>query len=355
MRFIEAVRRRLPDYPPYYEAPTGDHLRMDQNVNLLGPHPRVAERVDLSRAHLYPSRDNAPLLEALARTFGLTHNHYFVSNGSDEALDWFLRVLLEPGQRVATPDPSYGFFANLIRLNRLVHVRVRTNDEFQIAAEGFLSQRPDLILVPNPNNPTGTFFDPLVIGRLLKEFDGPVLIDEAYAEFAQATVLPLIDRYPNLMVTRTLSKAYGLAGLRVGFGAAHPDVAELVRRAKHPFSVNQFSEAVAVAALKDPKPVHQAVEAVTRERTRLQAALHRLGFRVLPSQANFLLTLPPIPSAELYEKLRARKILTRVFPQDPTLRDYIRFTVGRPQDTDRLLETVQLILRTPEQEEAGRP
>lgn len=346
MTLLDVIRRRLPDYPPYYEAPGGQLLRMDQNVNLLGPHPAVRTPVDLSQAHLYPTRDNSTILQALAKTYGLTEKHYFVANGSDEVLDWFVRVLLPPGGRLVTPTPTYGYYSNLARTNRVALIPAPRDAEFHFTADSILAQNPGLILIANPNNPTGTFVDPMVIGQLLKGFDGPVLLDEAYAEFAQTSLLPMIERHPNLLVARTLSKAYGLAGLRVGFGAAHPDVAELVRRAKHPFSLNIHSEAVAVRALADPKPVHQAVEQIGRERTRLQRALGDLGFRVVPSQANFLLTLPPIPSEELYDKLRQAGILARIFPQDPALRDYLRFTIGQPEQNGRLLEAIRSVLES---------
>jgi histidinol-phosphate aminotransferase len=352
--FLDAVRRRTEDYPPYYEAPAGPHKRYDQNVNLLGPHPAVRESVRTEDAHLYPNRDNKPLLDALAHAFQLPADHFWVGNGSDEILDLLFRLFLEPGQRLVVPTPSYSMYPHLARLSRVAYVAVATNDDFQITASKLLAHKPDLVLVCNPNNPTGTLFDPRLVGELLESFEGPVVVDEAYAEFAGASVLPLVDRFPNLIVTRTLSKAYGLAGLRVGFGVGHPAVAELVRRAKPPFAVNVLSEQIAVRALRDRTHVETAIATIVRERERLAQGLASLGFRVWPSHANFLLTLPPIGCEDLHERLKQKGILVRLYRHEPALRDHVRFTVGSAADTHLLLTTLEEILgRAPSQKVKG--
>jgi len=343
--FVDQVRRRLPEYPPYYEAPTGDQLRLDQNANLLGPNPVVQNtRIDTSQAHLYPSRDNTPLLEAAAKAFRTHPRNMFAANGSDEILDIILRTLIEPGGRVVTPHPSYSLYGHLCRLARIQHVKVPFDPEFRIAPDAILKERPDLVLLANPNNPTGTLLDPRVVGELLERFDGPVVVDEAYAEFSGTSLIPFVERTPNLLVTRTLSKAAGLAGMRVGFGVAHPDVAELIRRNKIPFSVNILSEQLAIQALHHPGHIERTIQQTAKDRDTLSKELQRRGFHVVPSSANFLLTLPPIPSEELYEALRLNGVLARVFPKEPALRDYIRFTVGRPEDHKRLLTTLDKIL-----------
>lgn len=345
MRFLESVQRRLPQYPPYYEAPGGQLLRLDQNANLLGPHPAAAEvDLDLTRIHLYPSRDNTPLVDAAAQAFRTDPKSVFVSNGSDEALDIIVRTLVEPGGRVVSPHPSYSMYPHLCRLSRTTYVPVAFDAEFHVGAPALLNAQPDLVLLANPNNPTGTLLDARVVGQVLEGFDGPVVVDEAYAEFSGTSLIPLLPRYPNLVVTRTLSKAVGLAGLRVGFGFAHPDVAELIRRNKIPFSVNLLSERIAIEALRRPEPIERAIRILTQEREALARGLTDLGFRVVPGHANFLLTLPPIPSEELYQALKRRGILARVFPHEPSLRDYVRFTVGRAEDNRRLLEALRSLM-----------
>jgi histidinol-phosphate aminotransferase len=349
VKFLEEVRRRLPEYPPYYEAPVGNLLRLDQNANLAGPNPVVRDaKLDMSRAHLYPTRDNTALLDAAAKAFRTDASNVFVGNGSDEILDIVLRTLAAPGQRVVSPHPSYSMYPHLCRLSRLEYVPVRMDAEFRTTSEAILAARPDLVLIANPNNPTGTILDPRIIGQVLDKFDGPVLLDEAYGEFTGASLIPLLDRYPNLVVSRTLSKAAGLAGLRVGLGFAHRDVAELIRRNKIPFSLNILSEQLAVTALQHPKHIEATVTKVSAERERLAKELAGLGFSVVPSHANFVLTLPPIPSDELYAQLRSAGILTRLFSSEPALKDYIRFTVGRREDSDRLLAALRKILEADE-------
>lgn len=345
MTFLDRIKRRIPEYPAYYEAPVGDLLRLDQNANLLGANPAVLKaKIDLSQAHLYPTRDNTPLIEAAAKSFRVDPATVFVGNGSDEILDVILRTLVEPGGRVVAPHPSYSLYGHLCRLARVTHVPVRLTPDFQIKAQAILDERPDLVLVANPNNPTGTMLDARVIGQVLESFDGPVVVDEAYAEFSGTTLLPLLGRYPNLLVTRTLSKAAGLAGLRVGLGFANPQVTDLIRRNKIPFSLNIVSEQLAIHALQHPQYIEKTVADLAKQRDLVTQGLQKLGFSVVPSQANFILCLPPIPSEDLYLRLKEQGILTRRFATEPTLRDYIRFTVGRPQDNKRLLSTLQKIL-----------
>lgn len=344
--FLNRIRQRLPEYPPYYSAPAGNLLRLDQNTNRLGVHPAVVRvKPDLAHANLYPDRDNGPLMDAVAAAFDVDRERLFVGNGSDEVLDVLLRILVEPGGRVATPHPSYSMYPHLCRLSRLEHLRVPYDESFRIEADDMVAAEADLVLIANPDNPTGTLLPRKTLKAVLDRFDGPVVLDEAYADFADQSMLGRLADYENLVVVRTLSKAYGLAGLRVGFGAAHPDVAELVRRAKLPFSVNLASQQYAIAALEDPQPARDGVRVIADERARMAAGLDERGFDVTPSHANFVLTKPPVPAAQLREALRGLGILARTFEHEPVLADRIRFTVGTPEETDRLFRTLDEILK----------
>jgi histidinol-phosphate aminotransferase len=346
MKFLESVRKRLPDYPAYYEAPAGSLLRLDQNANLIGPPGALLQTpVDLTGLHLYPTRDNTALLDAASRAYGVQPESIVACNGSDEVLDVMIRTLVSPGGRVASPQPSYSMYPHLCRLSRAVYVPVPTDSDFQVSANSLLAAKPDLVLIASPNNPTGTVVEGAVVEQVLEAFDGPVIVDEAYAEFGETNLLPLLGRFENLLICRTLSKAAGLAGLRVGFGFANPAVAELLRRNKLPFSVNLLSERLAVRALASLEQTQPAVHLIQRERERVCQRLAQLGFGVVPSRANFVLTRPPIARDLLLEALKRNGILARVFPSDPALAPYIRFTIGRPQDNDRLMGALQEILR----------
>lgn len=341
MTLSAEAQRRMGDYPPYYETPAGLYLRLDQNANLMGPNQALGALVPGENSlHLYPSRDNRELQQAAAQAYGVPPDTVFVGNGSDEILDIILRSLVAPGGRVATLRPSYSMYPHLCRLSRLVHAPVPYRDGFRASADDLLAASPDLVLLANPNNPTGTLLPPGFVDELLDRFDGPVVLDEAYGDYANATGLPLVGQASNLVVTRTLSKAAGLAGLRVGFGFAHPDVAELIRRAKLPFAINLLSERLACRALERPDLVRANVAATQDARRLLSRGLERLGFEVVPSFANFVLTRPPVPAARLYEDLRRRGVLARVFPEEPTLAAHIRFTVPDPAATERLLSVL---------------
>lgn len=344
MKWIEQIRERSSEYPPYYEAPSGSFLRLDQNANLGAPSPVLSSfRPSVAGLHLYPNRDNRPLIEAAAEAFHVDPRSVFVGNGSDEVLDTVLRFLVAPGGRVASFQPSYSMYPHLCRANRLRLVPIPLGPGFEADVDAIADSGADLALVANPNNPTGTVVPSKDLERLLKRFPGPVLVDEAYADFADASMLPRLARHDNLIVARTLSKAAGLAGLRVGLGFAHPDAAELLRRAKLPFAVNLLSEQYAVAALRDPEAMRGVARATAAERSWLQRELAKRGFKVVPSQANFLLTLPPLPAAQLHERLRSEGILARVFPHEPSLAAHIRFTVATRTDHERLLSALDRI------------
>lgn len=346
MGLQETARRRLQSVDPYYDPPEGELKRFDQNVNLLGPHPASGQVPDLRGLNLYPTRDNRPLAQALARRLGQSEDRIIVGNGSDEILDITLRVLAEPGQTLATPTPCYSMYQRLARLNRLRFSGIATDANFQPSVADLLESRPDVILLCNPNNPVGSVLPPDFLRSLLKSFEGPVLVDEAYAEFAGVDATPLLATHENLIVIRTLSKAYGLAGLRVGYGLAIEPVAELLRRMKPPFSVNLLSERIAVAALEDAVPVEVAVATIQSERRRLAAELVRLGFSSVESGANFLLARPPMEAQALQQRLRDAGVLVRRYPQEPRLRDYLRFTIGGPAETAQLVEAVRRAMST---------
>lgn len=343
------TRPELRDLKPYYKAPLdGNPLRLDQNTNLAGPNPAIA-KVDPRKldATQYPGRDADRLLAALSEFHGLPADRFVAGNGGDELLEILVKAFGEPGSVLAVPAPTYSLYPAIAKAAGLRYKPVPTRGGFAtLDVEGIAATKPRMVWVANPNNPTGARYNGGDLERLLAAVDGIVLVDEAYIEYAglKHSLLPRVDGADNLVVLRTFSKAYGLAGLRVGYLAANQELAARLNLAKPPFNVNLYSEAVATAALDEQEWVDAGVKAVRAERDTLAAALRKLGFRVHPSEANFLLTDPPIDSAELLLRLRQRGILARTFPTSPGLERTIRFTVGGPAETDALLKALRSIL-----------
>lgn len=343
------TRPEVRSLKPYYKAPADEGcLRLDQNTNLLGPNP-VLERIrpgDADAAQ-YPSRDSDGLLAALAGFHGDRPDNFLVANGGDETLDILVKCFGEPGSVFATPIPSYSLYPFYPRMMGMHLAQVPTREGFAaLDVEAILAAKARLTIIASPNNPTGNRFPSDQVERIVEGSEGVVVVDEAYIEYAglKHSLLPQIESHDNLVVMRTFSKAYALAGLRIGVLAANRELMARLRLAKPPFNLNVHSERVAIAALQEQAWVDAGVQTVRAERERLVAKLKGLGFRVHPSDANFLLTEPPMDAGELLLALRRRGILARTFPASPPVRHCIRFTVGGPQHSDALVAALREIL-----------
>lgn len=330
---------------PYYNAPLqGNPLRLDQNTNLRGPNPAIAKvaatGLDFTQ---YPTRDGDRLLAALGDFHGVPAECLTLGNGGDELFDLLVKAFGAAGTVMASPWPSYGLYPFYAKLAGMSFAPVPTRRGFaEIDVDAIIAKQPRLTFIANPNNPTGARFAGGEIERLLGNVDGVVLLDEAYIEYAglKHSFLPRLAEFDNLVVLRTFSKAYGLAGLRIGWLAANPDLTRSLRLVKPPFNLNLYSEAVAVAALEEQAWIDEGVATVRRERDRLAKGLKDAGLRVHPSEANFLLCETQDDPAVLQDGLRRQGILARTFPGHAALDHAIRFTVGEPAHTDALLTAV---------------
>jgi histidinol-phosphate aminotransferase len=344
------TRAEVRELKPYYKAPLeGNPLRLDQNTNLRGPSPALSKvdprKLDVAQ---YPSRDADGLLDALAEFHGIPAEHFAAGNGGDELLELLVKAFGEVGSTLAVPAPTYSLYPGIAKGAGLRFKAVPTKGGFAtLDVEALAATKPRMVWVANPNNPTGARYNGDDLERLLGAIDGVVLVDEAYIEYAglKHSLLKRVEEFDNLVVLRTFSKAYGLAGLRIGYLAANRELAARLRLVKPPFNVNVYSEAVAVAALDEQGWVDAGVRTVRAERERMAAGLKGLGFRVHPSEANFLLTEPPVDAGELLLALRRAGILARTFPTTAGLERTIRFTVGEPQHTDALLAALKGIVR----------
>ncbi|HNX47787.1 MAG TPA: histidinol-phosphate transaminase [Methanomassiliicoccales archaeon] len=342
------IRSTCRDLQLYYNPNVGDKLRMDTSTNALGANPAgQRELVECTKLNVgqYPNTYGDKLREELAKLYGMKADNFVVGNGSDEVLDIIMKTFMEPGETVITAHPAYVLHSFFVKINGGRTVTVDLNDDFQLDVDKINSTPGKVVLLCTPNNPTANTFRVDDLKAVIEGADRPVIVDEAYGEYTNDTFLPLVDRYDNLMVTRTFSKAYGLAGMRIGYLAAGIEMAEALQKVKIPYSLNMIGERVAIAALRDREFLERSVRLVNQERPFLSKGLSDLGFQVFPSEANYILFRPEMPSDVLTKKLSEKGVLVRDFGKVRRLENCIRTTIGTREMNTVLLDRMREVLR----------
>jgi histidinol-phosphate aminotransferase len=350
LRHVKPAVRSLAAYTlALREAP----VKLNQNENPWDLPDAVKRRVieaALARPwSRYPDFDPKGLLEALARFSGWRADGVLAGNGSNELIEALLLVTVGAGTKVVIPEPTFTLYALMTTILGGEPVRVRLKKDgagFSYDATELLAASrasgASVTIVCSPNNPTGSTLALADVERLCAETDGLVVIDEAYHEFAGESVVPLLERHPNLVVLRTFSKAMALAGLRVGYLLASPELVREINKARLPYNLNFFSQAAAIAALEETQLLESAVARLVRERERLQATLGRLpGVTAWPSRANFfLLELATADPKAVFAALLRRGVLVRDVTSYPMLSRCLRVSVGSEEENDALLHAL---------------
>lgn len=335
------------------EYGVADIVKLASNENPLGPSPQAVAAAGevLAGMHRYPDGGAWTLRQRLAARHDVAPECLVLGNGSNDVLDLVARAFLAPGRAAVFAEHAFAVYpiatrsagaeAVVVPANPADHAQPYGHD---LAAMATAAARPGVavVFVANPNNPTGTWAGADAVAAFLEAVPREVIVvlDEAYVEYAAdatgyAEGRPWLERYPNLVLTRSFSKVYGLAGLRVGYGLAHPAVADLMNRVRQPFNVNAAAQAAALAALDDGDHIARSVAENAAERGRLTTGLERLGLRVLPSAGNFVCTRVGDAAAVNEALLRAGVIVRPVAGYG--LPEWLRITVGRPPENDRLL------------------
>jgi len=279
------------------------------------------------------------LLEALSRhveqRYGVTYSpdkEILVTVGVSEALYLAMAATLNPGDEIIIADPCFVAYEPTARMVEAVATMVPTvQSGFQLTAqavEAAITPRTKALLIASPNNPTGNTFRQKDIEEILSGSEGMVIVDEAYVEYASGSMISRVNEFDNLIVMRTFSKAYSMAGLRVGYSASNPDVAGMMNCVKIPYSLNKLSEGAAIAAVGDQSFIEASVGVVREQRPRLAEGLRRLGFEPFPSDSNFILAKCPVDHAELVSRLRGKGVLIRDFGSKRRTENCVRITVG---------------------------
>lgn len=340
---------RMAGYTPGEQPAPGDRVvKLNTNENPYPPSPRVLDairRIDGDALRRYPSPLADDFRRVAARTHDVSPDCVLAGNGSDDILQVALRTFCGPGDVLASPDPTYSLYPVLAELADLKFVTVPWEPGWQLPAAALLAAAPRAIFFANPNAPSGTCVSPSAVRALARATDALVLVDEAYADFADDNCLALVHELENVLVSRTLSKGYGLAGLRFGYAIGHPSVIGQMAKVKDSYNCDAIAIAAACAALDDQEYARAQCAAIRAERTRLSDALKERGFDVVPSHGNFLLVrVPAAASARpLYEALKTQGVLVRFFDK-PGLSDRLRITIGTPDEDAVLLTALDRVL-----------
>ena len=341
---IAAMAGYVPGEQPSDEGIT----KLNTNENPYPPSPRVLVAIRKSingKLRLYPEPLADSLRAVAAAVYGVRAENVLAGNGSDEILSILMRCFVGPNDRVAFPVPTYSLYDNLITIQEGVPVGVDYAPDFALPAALF-SQSAALTFLCNPNSPSGTLVPLTEIERLARSVRGILVVDEAYIDFADtegASTLPLIHRLPNLVVLRTFSKSFSLAGMRIGLAFASEEIIAGMVKAKDSYNLNRLSIAAATAALEDMPWMTRNVRRIQRSRKKLANGLKGMGYHVYPSHANFVLTQKTGQNLKgVYEALKQKNILVRYFDV-PGLQDCLRITVGTPREINLLLQAMKAI------------
>lgn len=336
-------------YVPGFQPPDAEAwIKLNTNENPYPPSRQVREAIfaelgeDGENLRKYPDPGSRLARETAARLYGVDPSWVIMANGSDELLNNLIRAFAGEGEEVAYVHPSYSYYGTLAEIQG-AHIRT-----FGLTEELRLIDFPDryagkLFFLTSPNAPLGCAFPLDYIEELAGRCAGMLVVDEAYADFADGTALELVHRYDNVVVTRTFSKSYSLAGMRLGLAIARPEVVAALDKIRDHYHLDRLALAAATAALIDQEHLREAVCRIRETRAWFTRELEAIGYRVIPSQANFVFVTPPDRNGKrVYDALYARRILVRYF-SDPLLAHGLRITIGTREEMATILEALRAI------------
>jgi histidinol-phosphate aminotransferase len=341
--------RKMSGYVPGEQPREEGFVKLNTNENPYPPSPMVRKAIagalDAS-LRLYPSPEAAALRRQAALTYGIEENRIIAGNGSDDLLAMIARAFVGEGGTLACPTPTYTLYDTLVAIQGGKIAGVPYPDDYALPRALFRNKAP-VTVVANPNSPSGTSVPLARLADLADAVTGLLVVDEAYADFADETALSLAREKENVIVLRTFSKSFSLAGMRIGLGFAHPAIIDGLNKVKDSYNMDRLSILAGEAALKDAAWMERNVAKVRATRERLVSALPGVGFVAFPSQANFVLARKADgeTARPVYEALKARKILVRHF-DTPRLAGCLRITVGTDEEVGVLLEALRAIARS---------
>jgi histidinol-phosphate aminotransferase len=351
---------RLHAYTPGLQPSEPGWVKLNTNECPYPPSPRVAEALlreigaDGASLRLYPNPKSGPLRRVVAKLHALTEQHVCIGNGSDDILNLLVRCFCSTDFRLGYTFPSYSLYPVLVEIQDGRATSVEFDRSMMLPLDRIATSTAKVFFLTSPNAPTGVAFSNADIEQVLARYRGILVVDEAYAPFARENAASLIPRYPRLVVVRTLSKAYALAGMRVGYMLADPEIIDILDRVRDSYNVNRLSQVAAVAALEDQAYYSGVIARVKATRDRfLKDLRERRGWFTYPSQSNFIFTEPrdeqgatsPAIAKALYDFLYANKVLVRYFPSHALTAPFLRISVGTDAEMDHLNRNIDLWLK----------
>jgi histidinol-phosphate aminotransferase len=330
-------------YVPGYQPPDiASWIKLNTNENPYPPSPKVREAIlaelgsDGASLRTYPSASSQTLRDAAAELYGFDPSWIIMANGSDEVLNNLIRACAGQGQEVGYVHPSYSYYATLAEIQGAIVCTYGLDDSYRIEAfpEYYHGK---IFFLTTPNSPLGFAYPLEYIEELATSCGGMLVVDEAYADFADANALDLVRKYDNVVVTRTLSKSYSLAGMRLGLAIARPEVIAALDKIRDHYNLDRLAQAACVAALRDQEYFRDCCRRIRETREWFSDELRSIGYQVIPSQGNFVFASPPDSDGRrVYEGLYSRKILVRHF-SDPLLCHGLRISIGTREEMETTL------------------
>jgi histidinol-phosphate aminotransferase len=350
MSYARKKIERMSGYVPGEQPKVAGLIKLNTNENPFPPSPKVLDALRAAidgKIRLYPDPTSTALREKIAKIYGFSPEQVVVGNGCDDILNLCVRAFCGECEKLAYFWPSYSLYPVLANIQGATQVELPLDENFQIKAHPPLLHQLDgvkLVFITQPNAPSGVWVQRVEIQRVIEETDGVVVIDEAYVDFSADNCLDFARDYPNVIVARSFSKAFSLAGLRIGWAAGPTELISALGKVKDSYNVNRLSQTAAEAALDDGPYFEETRRKIRATREKITVALEKLGFFVYPSQANFVFARPPPPlsARKWFEELRARNVLIRWWDAD-RIRDFARVSIGTDDEMDKFLAATKEI------------
>ncbi|WGT67945.1 histidinol-phosphate transaminase [cyanobacterium endosymbiont of Epithemia clementina EcSB] len=331
-------------YIPGEQPRTNDFIKLNTNENPYPPPLEIFEGLqqELTKVRLYPDPVSTQLRKAAAKVFGVSSVNILAGNGSDDILNIAVRTFVNPGETVTFLDLTYSLYETIARVHGASVIKIPTDNRFAIN-QPIICPKAKLIFIASPNPPVGKHLNRDYLEETCERATGIVLIDEAYADFSDENHLDFLNKYDNVIISRTMSKSYSIAGMRVGFGIASIPIIEQMNKVKDSYNLDRIAQLLGTNAFNFQEYFKVIWQKVRQTRSHLIESLKALDFLVFDSDSNFVFASSQwIPASELYKKLKERKILVRYF-ENPRIKDYVRISVGTDQEIARLLEVINEI------------
>ncbi len=348
MKYWNKTLTEMDEYIPGEQpANIDEYIKLNTNENPFPPSDSVLKAINSSlNANLrrYPDSKAQGVRELFASQNGLSPDNIFIGNGSDEIFTLIFRGFIGKDGIAAFPYPSYSLYDTLAQGNGIKYEKINLDKDLNLDLDRFLEKKYDLVIIANPNNPTGTYTEVSAIKEFLQSYKGLLVVDEAYIDFCGGSSIDLVHEYDNVIITRSFSKSYSLAGLRVGIAIADKNIIKGLFKIKDSYNIDTLALAGAEAALLDTKSFNYNIRMLNSNKNYIEEKLAAMNFQIVPSKANFIFVKHnKVDSKFIFNKLKENRILVRHF-SGPVQSQYIRITIGTMMEIKKLCSTLESIL-----------